>query len=195
MTLPATSWTHPLHHRFPVITWAALAAEIDREISARLSTYAARVERSRMTQAEADWQLQLARAWREDVGRYEAAHRPLSEGCPMTPPASIPAGHGLAWRQRRLALLRELEQRRHFYPEWVAKGRLTEAAAKSRLEAAECLLALYEYGFDWHPANDMPPAWDQIHATPEQQATRDELRTLLAEIAARTATPQQEMFA
>lgn len=195
MTLPAESWTHPLHHRFPAITWRGLAAEIDREITARLNTYPDRVERGRMTQAEADWQLQLARAWREDVDRYERRVQPLKQGRPATPPLQIPATHGIAWRPRRAALLHELEQRRHFYPEWVAKGRLTEANATSRLEAAECLLTLYEYGFDWQPANGVPPAWSEIHATAGQLATREELRALLAEIDARTTTPQQEMFA
>lgn len=195
MTLPAESWTHPIHHRYPAITWRVLAAEIDREISARLNTYAGRVETGRMTQAEADWQLQLARAWREDVDRFEQSVQPLRQGQPATPTLRIPAAHSIAWRPRRAALLRELEQRQRFYPEWVAKGRLTEANAKSRLEAAECLLTLYEYGYDWEPTNGMPPAWSEIRATPEQQATRDEIRALLSEIAARTTTPQQEMFA
>ena len=196
MTLAATAWTHPLHHRFPAITWRALAAEIDREISARLGTYPARVESGRMTQAEMDWQLQLARAWREDVDRMEAARRPLSEGRPAVALANIPAAHhDIAWRPRRAALLREIEQRQRFYPEWIDKGRMTDAQAKARLEAAECLLALYEQGLDWRPANGTPPAWQELHPTPEQQATRDEIYALAAEVGARAIPPQQEMFA
>lgn len=195
MTLPATSWTHPIHHRYPATTWRVLGAEIDREITARLNTYPGRVETGRMTQAEMDWQMQLARAWREDVDRYELAYRPLSEGRPITPPREIRAKHELNWRVRRSALLRELEQRQRFYPDWIAKGRLTEAAAASRIEAVTCLLDLYEYGFDWEPANGTPPAWSEIRPTPEQRATQDELRALLAEIAGRSTTAQQEMFA
>ena len=181
MTLPATAWTHPFHERWPAITWASLAAEIDREITARLNTYPGRVERGRMTQAEMDWQLQLARAWREDVDRFAAAHRPLSEGRPMTCPVQVANRHGIAWRPRRGALLRELEQRRKHYPGWIAEGRLTQAAADGRVAALECLLTLYEWGYDFIPAD------------PEDAGA--EIRAILAEIAARTAPPQQELFA
>lgn len=195
MTLAATAWSHPLHHRFPAITWRVLAAEMDREISARLNTYPAQVERGRMTQAEADWQLQLARAWREDVERFEHRCYPLMEGRPAALMSEIPAAHGIAWRPRRAALLRELEQRQRFYPEWVEKGRLTQAGADSRIQGTECLLALYEFGLDWQPANGTLPAWDELHPTREQQATREEIRALSAEVAARAIPPQQEMFA
>lgn len=197
MTLPATAWTHPIHERFPTVSWRVLAAEVDREITARQSTYPDRVDRGRMTQAEMDWQLQLARAWREDVGRFEQAHRPLAEGRPIIAPHRIPCQHEIAWRVRRSALMRELDQRRRHFPRWIAEGKLTQAAGDARIDALECLLALYEFGFDWIPVNGVLPAWSEPNPSAAQRATREELSAVLAEIAARTATttPQQELFA
>ena len=195
MTLPAESWTHPIHHRFPAITWATLAAEIDREAGARRSTYPPRVETGRMTQAEMEWQLQLVGAWREDVDRFRRSHAPLEQGQPAILLQRIPATHGIAWRPRRAAVLRELEQRRQFYPQWVEQSRITPAAAAARIDAFECLLALYEMGFDWIPANGTAAAWDRHPATPDQLATREEIKAVLAEIAGRSVVQQQELFA
>jgi hypothetical protein len=171
--------TAALHIRFPDISPAALERELGRELEARRALYARRLETHRMLPAEAERELAIAAAWREDLARIRAAW--------IETPGTIPAppAHQFSWKDRRAALMRELDQRRRFYPEWIAKSRLTQAAADHQVECLECLLAVYEDGWDWRGSDGL---------TPLHSATADaEFTALHTEIAQRNGRAQQQM--
>lgn len=143
--------------RYPDVTWAALAAELERELHFRESTYDRAVAKGNMHPDEAQHQLAIARAWREDLHRLETAlaplrpnpaHPELVEG-PMQHPRDIPTLHGLDWQTRRAGVQRELTYRARLYPVWIGKGNLTQDDAQRRTRALEAMLDLYEGGFDW----------------------------------------------
>jgi hypothetical protein len=175
----------PPCYAHPDVSWSAIAAECDRELAARRQVYQARVDRSLMTQAEADWQLALAGAWREDVDRFRHMDdRPL-DGTPRPHWSTIPRRHAITWRDRRAGLLRELEHRERLYPRWISESRLTQAEADRRTACLTVLLACYERGWDCDPrAEFMGP--DDFHAMAMEIWQRR---------AGAAATPQQELFA
>jgi hypothetical protein len=183
------------HLAFPAITFAHLEAELRRELEARAGFYPGRVSKGNMLQAEADRELAAAAAWLEDVARIRdlwtaPAASPLRLS---SPPGSSSrqaiaeqgAGGALSWRDRRSSLLREMGLRRRVYPEWVASGRLLEHQAAHRLACLECLLALYEDGWDWRGSDGLTPMFSALAA--------EEFTALRAEIDARDGRSQKEL--
>lgn len=166
------------HIAFPDVTLAQLEAEIAREWDLRRRVYPDRVAKGNMTQDEADWQLRIAEAWSKDAWRIKQAwfidHRP-----PIAPP------HGLTWRDRRAGLLRELELRRRVYPRQIASGNLLEIHATRQLRPLECLLAIYEDGWDWFGSDGQRPGHSATAAA--------EYLELLASIADRQGLTQQAL--
>lgn len=143
----------PLPHRFPGIGFAQLAAELEREGQHRRAFYRHQVQRGRMAEGEARFQLAIVSAWLDDTARMRAAFEPVASGKPAHNPNSGPnqqqAQHGLTWRQRTSALLRELELRAQVYPREVAEGTLDAAAAAHRVQCLQLLLSFYDDGLDW----------------------------------------------
>jgi hypothetical protein len=177
-----------LHHAFPAITLAHLEAELERELEARRGFYPGRVAKGNMLQAEADAELTVAAAWREDVARIRWTwfDRWTTPRPPEPPRAQVAeGGSALSWRDRRSSLLREIGLRRRIYPQWVAGGRMLEHTAAHQLACLECLLALYEDGWDWRGSDGLTPLHSAI-ADREYQALR-------AEIDAREGRSQKEL--
>lgn len=157
--------------RFPDVTWAALAAEVAREVALRRTTYGGWIEKGRMTRAEADWQIAVMTAIGRDVAAMaEARHEP---------------DEAARWQDKLAVLRREIEFRLRLYPGWISKGRITVTDARTRCAALECLIALYEEGWGWMPANGVPPAWGSTTPTAEQAASRTEWRDIWATTEAR----------
>lgn len=129
------------HLAFPAITLAAIAAEAEIELDQRRGFYPGRVSKGNMLQEAADRELALCAAWAEDVARISAA---WSAGAAPRAPQ-----HSFTWHDRREALLRELDLRARFYPDWVAGGRLLADQAAHRTQCLQALLAIYEDGWDW----------------------------------------------
>ena len=121
MTLPLD---HPAHfHHAP--SFAALRAELVREAEARRRTYPGQIDKGRMTAQDAAWQHGVLAAIVQDLAAV------IAVAVPALPPSPY------SWADKRSALTRELDQRRRFYPGWIAKGRLDEGqAASSRYTAA-----------------------------------------------------------
>lgn len=165
-----TDQQHP-HHRFPTITWPALLAELERELTHRRRVYPGQVEKAAMAQSEMDWQIRLAEAWLADAARFRDAFARF-----VNPLQLLPAeGHPIRWQDRRAALTRELTLRRRLYPRHVEKGTATQADADRRIELLACLLALYEEGFDFPGTTaDFAPWYTEI-TTARQPAATEEL--------------------
>jgi hypothetical protein len=140
--------TQPHPHLYPTVTYADIAAELVREAAARARAYPDRVKKGAMTQQDADYQLALAAALRADCTRFAQAQ---PAGAPMVNPLTLPIGHSLTWAERRAGLQRELALRARFYPQWIAKGSLTQANATRQTDRLAALLACFEDGFDWQP--------------------------------------------
>jgi hypothetical protein len=167
------------HITFPTVSAAALERECERELAQRRRFYEGRVAKGNMTPEEAKHGLAIAAAWREDVARIRAAWI----ATPGTSPA--PPAHEISWRERRAGLLRELDMRARFYPGWIASGRLLQADADRQVKALECLLAIYEDGWDWRGSDGL---------TPFRSAAADaEFNALQADRAARRGTAQEEL--
>lgn len=183
--------TEPAHFRFPHITWAAIRTELARELASRRAAYRDWVAKARMTQEEADWQLAVIEAIGMDAARFEACRSKF----PVTNPLTRPSGHRFTWAERRAALLRELDYRARLYPDWIRKARLTQADADRQCACLEAMLALYEEGLDWTPANTVMPAFASLTPTHEQQASRDEWTEIERAISARKNPARQEAMA
>lgn len=148
-------------HASPV-TFAQLTAELERELAMRRQVYPVRVSTARMTPAQADRELALCAAWREDVERVQSLRMRLasawSAGDLRLWAACRPraATHGFSWRDRRQALAREMQLRARVYADQVATARLTKADAEHRTQCLETLARLYDYGWDW-PRTEAQP--------------------------------------
>lgn len=125
--------------------FAAIRAELERELAARRATYPRLVAKGAMDAREAEHQTALAQAWLEDCERFHTAE---ANG---VHPLTLPRVSTLTWRQRRAGILRELAHRARIYPRWIAKGNLDRAEADRRNAALEAMLDLYEWGNDWLP--------------------------------------------
>jgi hypothetical protein len=167
---------HPL---FPGITQAQVAAEIERELAARRALFPRRIEALQMDRAEADHQLAVAAAWREDVARFTG--RPLA-----------PARHGLTWKVRRLALVRELDFRRRLYPRWIGELKLTEGDATHRIACLEALAARYDDGLDWSGPGGSRCTHIAFARTADDRAAAAAWATHRAEVDARRNPASQE---
>jgi hypothetical protein len=165
------------HLAFPAITLGAIAAELGRELEQRRGFYPGRVTKGNMLQEEADRELALAAAWREDCARIAAAW-----GAGAAP---LPAAHPFTWRDRREGLQRELELRERFYPGWIAGGRLLAGQAAHRTACLQALLAIYEDGWDWRGSDGLTPRSSAIAA--------EEYRQLRADVDAREGRAQNQL--
>lgn len=144
----------PPSYHHPEVTWSQITAEIDRELAQRRQVYPSRVARSLMTAAEAAWQVAMAEAWREDADRFrQLDDRPL-DGTPRPHWSAIPRAHTFTWRDRRTALLRELEYRARLYPRWISESRLAQGEADRRTLRLTVLLECYERGWDCDPRTE-----------------------------------------
>ena len=181
----------PQPFRFPGVTFAAIRKELARELAHRRKVYRDWLTKGSITQKEADWQLAVMEAIGKDAARFETCHAAL----PMANPLTLPRGHDFSWRERRGALLRELDYRARLYPEWIRKGRLTSADADRHCQCLETMLALYEDELDWTPANGTPPAYGSITPTADQIASRAEWAATAAEIHARQHPEKQKEMA
>lgn len=152
MTEPETE----ILHRFPGVTFAIAAAELAREGDARRRVDADRIAKGRMSPADAEERLAILAAIAADIERIRAFWPRLPHEGEGPPPA-----HGYTWRERDREILRELDQRRRLYPDWIAAGRLDQADASRRLRILEAIHALYEMGLDW-PA-DPEIRWALTH--------------------------------
>lgn len=130
--------------RFPGVTFAAAAAELTREQDARRTVDAARIEKGRLSPAEAEERQRILAAIGADLERIRAfwPHLPHQGEGPEPQ-------HGYTWRERDRAIAAELAMRRRLYPEWIAGGRLTQADSDRRIKILEAIHALYEDGLDW----------------------------------------------
>ncbi len=122
------------------ITPDAIAAELTREATHREAVYKTEVAKGRMTRAQADYGVSIFQTMAADMARIGTA----------TPPEPDPR---FPWGERRDALNRELAFRARAYPEWIAKGRLTQAAAARQSAALAAALDAYEGGWDM-PTDD-----------------------------------------
>lgn len=127
---------------FPGITYAIATAEVERELASRRRLYPDRVDKGRMKQQEADFQIDVMTAIAADTIRMGQI------GQEETPPAT----HAFTWFDRRRALERELDLRGRFYPQWIASLRLTQANADRQMDAIKAILWRYDAGFDWQDA-------------------------------------------
>ena len=158
--------------RFPGITWPALIAEAQREADLRRTTYPRLVAKGRMRQADADFQTAVMAAIAGEVAAS------MSVGTHAPDPR-------FSWADRLRVLRREVDMRLKVYPDWIRKGRIALGTARQQSAALECLLALYEEGWAWQPANGTSPAWGKPHPTAAQQASRTEWRDTWTQIEAR----------
>ena len=139
-----------LHH--PGVTYAAIRAELQRELAARGRLYPKRVESGRLTPADAARECDLIAAMLADVTTMASYHAADAQNVTwrVTPrlsahPEGIQRDH--TWEQRRMALHRELDLRRRIYPQWIAEGRLTQPDATRQLTTLDCLLSIYDEGW------------------------------------------------
>jgi hypothetical protein len=147
-----------IHPRWPGITLDTLRAALAREADHRRTAYPRMIEARRMTAAEADHQQAIIAALIADVDLM-AIKAP-----------SNTARHGHSWRVRRDAIARELDYRRRLYPRWIPTGRITQAEADHGIAAFECLLYLFDQGWDWTASNG---AWLAFGGTaPVSEAVR-----------------------
>lgn len=174
------------HLAFPKVTLATLDAELRRELQQRRRFFPGRVKEGRMSQQEADAQLGMVGAWLEDVGRMHA--RWVEQRRELGKPA-----HGMTWNARRAGILREIDYRERFYPQWVKDGRILEDEAAHRIACLFCLLEIYEDGWDFVASNGRRGNSVLAVNDREEAAAVAEYRAVLAENAARKGTAQKAL--
>lgn len=180
----------PPHHRYPDVTWADLRDELEEELRRRRAVYPQRVAKGHMLAAEAEREIALAAAVREDLGRFERRG-----GGTVDPAGAVAPTHRFSWRERRDALDREFELRARHYPGWVAKGNMTQATADRRRHVLACVRALYEWGHDWTPTDGTPLPLGMAGSDGARAPARMEWHTLQARCAARDGREaEQEGF-
>lgn len=134
-----------LHHLFPGISDAHVAAELEREEIQRRAFYPRQVETLRMSAADAQHELAAVAAWREDLARFT--------GAPPYATGLKPAQHGLTWLARRHAIAREIQLRGRVYPRQIGELKLTRDDAAHRIACLEAMAARYDDGLDWCASN------------------------------------------
>ena len=165
--------------------YAALLAELDREAEARARAYPGMVDKGRMTKADADHRCAILAEIRGDV----AAKTEIR----------APAPGAFRWKDKLAELDREIELRDRVYPEWVGKGRMTQADADRQRGALEAVRSLYwDQMLAWElPEGTIWLPWDPTNpasASPAAVAGRDAVRAHVAMIEA-AATPTADLFA
>ena len=192
MTLPLDMPAH-FHH---APSFAQVRAELARELDQRRRFTPDRVAKGRLSQDQADHQIAVFAAIAQDLEAVIAIRVPqLVTGGPLSGRADW-EGHSaagpnistgtplttLSWSEKRNALNRELDYRRRFYPDWIAKGRLAQGAAQHQLACLASCLALYDDGLTWQP--------NPAHAEPVE--ARQQWRDLAATLTAQ-AEPAKEL--
>lgn len=170
--------------RFPGIGMAEIRAEVARELDQRRRVYPDRVAKGRMTERDARFQIAAFESIARDVAAIADNRHAPDAAC--------------SWADKLAVLRREVALRLQFYPQWVTKGRITVTAARAQANALECLLALYEEGWGWTPANGTSPAWGRLHPTLAEADSRTEWRDHWREteaLRARTNDNAQERMA
>lgn len=135
---------------------SARREEIARELHRRRPYYTKQIDRHRMTQADADREIDCMKAILADLD------------------GDMQAGNAFPWEAKIHCLRREIGMRRKFYPEWIAKGTVDKAQAKIQLERMEAVHFAYWRHMDhWRPegATRMPPLF-----TPPGREALDQLR-------------------
>lgn len=125
---------------------SARRAEIERELHRRRPYYTKRVDLRRMTQTEADHEIDCMKAILADLD------------------GDMSAGAAFSWEAKIHCLRREIAMRRKFYPEWIVKGSVDKAQAKLQLERIEAVHFAYWRHMDhWRPdgATRMPPLFSE----------------------------------
>ena len=189
MTLPLDMPAH-FHH---APSFAQVRAELAREIDQRRRFYPDRVAKGRLSQAQADHQIAVFAAIAQDLEAVIAIRVPQLLAKPVTGGMEGHSAAGpnistgtplttLSWSEKRNALNRELDYRRRFYPDWIAKGRLAQGAAQHQLACLASCLALYDDGLTWQP--------NPAHAEPVE--ARQQWRDLAATLTAQ-AEPAKEL--
>lgn len=97
--------------------WSAMKQEALDTLNQRMLTYPGRVAKSRMSRADCDRELRVARAIAEDWGAV-----PHSPGFPIA-----------TWSEMVHCLRREITLRRKYYPQRVAAGQMDAGEAERRL--------------------------------------------------------------
>lgn len=130
--------------------WDAMKAEAHATFTERQSAYPSMVAKGRMSRADADRELRVARAIAEDWGAL-----PHSAGFPIA-----------SWAEIVHALRREITRRRKFYPERVAAKRMDPADAERRV----MLLEIW-HDLVWHSSHpDAVAARAAVPAPPLKRA-------------------------
>ena len=138
--------------RHPGVTYAAIRAELQRELAARGRLYPKRVESGRLTPADAARECELIAALLADVATMASYHAADAQNVTWRVEPRL-SDHGHTWEQRRFALHRELDLRRRLYPQWIAEGRLTQPDADRQLTTLDCLLSVYDEGWGRPPGD------------------------------------------
>jgi polyhydroxyalkanoate synthesis regulator phasin len=128
--------------RWPGLCWNHVAREIDRESDQRRRVYPDLVARGQMTQAEADYQIAIFDALKQDVARI------MANRCDEAPAHSFTRGERIA------AILRERDYRKRLFPKWVSTGQITQEQAKLRQHGLDCLLECFDQGLDFDPEKE-----------------------------------------
>lgn len=171
--------------RYPQITYAMIAAELQREAQARRRTYPGMLEQGRMTPEQAEAGYQMAAAWLHDLCRFDAylalpAPRPHAMPAEARTPEHLGA---FTWAERRAALDRELGQRHRLYPRWVEAARLDPAEAQRRINCLTVMAEIYDDGLDWHDSFGTRPIFPLLTANHVQEpAQREALAQWLAHV-------------
>jgi len=120
----------------------AIVLELKRELDSRRDVFPDRINKGRMQQREADYQISVWQEISANVGEKLG-----SADWHVT-------GRKHSWRQKIEALDRELDYRRRLYPDRVDKGRMDNATAQHRIEIVQMVRDLYwRHMFGW----DLPP--------------------------------------
>lgn len=130
----------------------AMKAELERELGEQRRYYPGMVGKGRLDPQEAERRIALFAELLEDCGR--AFHPDVMQR------RELPlAARRFSWREKIAELRRELAVRERFYPDRVAKGRITEAEARGRSAALQLVHDLY-----WRKAHCWEPDGDQARA-------------------------------
>jgi hypothetical protein len=128
--------------RWPGLCWNHVAREIQREGDQRRRVYPDRVARGQMTQADADYQIAIFDALKQDVARIMAGR------CNDAP------AHPYSRTERIAAILRERDYRAQLFPKWISTGQITQEQATHRQHCIDCLLETFDHGLDFDPTKD-----------------------------------------
>jgi len=155
MTAPDPGFLFWTHGRRDVEKLAMLA-ELREEAQHRRDWYPKAVEKCRMTELEMAHEINLIDALVEDFASEPGRPRPRN---------------GFGWAQKVNALRREIMIRRHAYPKWVAKGRMTDLVARHKLTAIEAAHAWYwHHGLDFMDGADAAEIRRNIRAEIHRRA-------------------------